>query len=219
VPRWDLAFDEELDPPSLAFFFRANDGFYLPSAKPPAAANDRIWLAYEQGSILRIKGVQLDTVQATSVRMISADFGDAAALENLLLDFEDDVAADAESKVIENGDALLSATLLAGRNSHRHPVADQDLQGLQTLLKWIWEDETLPPEPSVWVEDNDTEAIAAYQYYDALINACQNLQFLLTEDARMALAHYQIKPGDIVVVAYGGIWPIILRPCDDGTYQ
>jgi len=171
VPRWDLAFDEELDPPSLAFFFRANDGFYLPSAEPPAAANDRIWLADEQGSILRIKGVHLDTVQATSVRMISADFGDAAALDNLLLDFENDVAADAESKVIENGNALLSATLLASCNFHRHPMADQDLQGLQTLLEWIRDNETLPPEPSVWVEDDDAEAIAAYQYYDALVNA------------------------------------------------
>ena len=183
--------------------------------------------------ILRVQGVQIDTVSTCSAPLAEREFhigasGHALAIESIWRDVCGQTSFNLEQRYVHNTDSALLAymqtlsnggvaTAARAKRSY-HDISTQEwlVQAAAYLIRALGFSDA--------VAENLT-ALAAqaaegdYEKWSRAANgASKNRVFARTEKGYFVLGPKVMEEGDVVCVLHGGKMPFALRPCGGGKY-
>lgn len=207
VPHWHMREVDDDMPCGLADFFNANDRVGLSRERALSDPNaDRLIL----------KGFFVDTAS----RVLPAATGTQLLHSEGLCQIIDKIRMVLADNSIDP--YQLGATLIAG-TTHDSGRANQEFcDYFPDFLAYVRDTATAPVQLD-W-ETNDikqqrTRFEEAYVYNSALYTALGNRCFFVTESGSIGIGPRKMQLQDVVTVLYGCLWPVVLRPVNNGCYR
>lgn len=105
-----------------------------------------------------------------------------------------------------------ATVLFAGTNVDNTPATAEDIEAYNDFKTLIWEENRFPPSKDDFTSRTTAHERAASRYEYAFRNASAQRRVFHTEAGHVGVGPKVTRPGDIVVIVFGGYTPLLLRP-------
>lgn len=206
VPRYDLKLDLGTGSIPLVPNFRADDEEEWQEWRPrPEDLNQTSW-----STRLLVKGYRLGTVSAVTSKMLDKMFTEA---EYTLTQLEEIDAVLESAKLQAPRNEVLGITLCASRDYQAQIMDPADATAAFTdYEEHIRQNGTTPPWPFDLLDTATEVERRRSTYMHEVFSVCPTRRFFATDEGHVGVGRQCTAAGDVLAIAFGCQWPVILRP-------
>lgn len=176
---------------------------------------------YDHPDVLNAKGLVVGRV-ATISDVFDDAFWDFSDKTIRLIEEVQDHRNTTKGAADEDADVKLGRTLLAGINCYLDAPTDDEARDVRKWFDFVKTHRTIPADLQRFnrtrgqengAEDNDALRVARIQ--EAFHCAARNRRFFTTDTGLVGLGPRNMRPDEIVAIAYGSALPIMMRRVDE----
>lgn len=202
VPRYDRKYDADQDDAGLLQSFRADD---YTEWQPPLENTEQ----GEFSTRLHVKGYRIGVVADSTNVMTCEMFTEAKHMHELIREI--DAVLD-RANLVASRTGILAITLCAGQSYESSLIDPADATAAFMGFEELLQRGVLPPWPEDLHEVATVVEPRPSTYNSEVSYACNRRRFYRTSMNYVGLGPQCMLPGDILAIAFGCQWPVIVRP-------